>query len=205
RWIALVFEHPEDDARWYERRDTIWWDGDESRKAEFTAEMFENAGRHLARFSDEQLENGLRFFLSQGYAFDALDADVPLPARVRLVRAVPGLYRGIFAPRCHELDFGGNLPLYRICYMFWESIPVGGRPESEEERTLGREMLAALREILEIDNPMCQYSALHGLGHARPDWPVEVEEMIDAYLSRQPRADFPLRTYALAAREGHVQ
>ncbi|MDE2142729.1 MAG: hypothetical protein KGJ84_09990, partial [Elusimicrobia bacterium] len=142
---------------------------------------------------------------SQGYASDALDADVPLPARVRLVRAVPGLYRGIFAPRCPELDFGGNLPLYRVCYMFWESIPVGGRPESEEERTLGREMLAALREILEIDNPMCQYSALHGLGHAHPYWPVEVEEIIDAYLSRHPGKDFPLRSYALAAREGHVQ
>ncbi len=204
RWIEHAFDHPEDDLRWWKAPKPEYWRGEPRLKAEFIAETFEHADRHLARFSDAQLESGLWHIIGGNYAIDAVGDDVPLELRLRVVRSTYALFLRLFAVRCPELIFGGGVPVYGICYMFWELFPLEDRPSDPADAPLCEEKLAVLERILGIDNAMCQYSALHGLGHAQSSVPERTAEIVDRYLARHPEPDFQLRSYALDAREGGV-
>lgn len=204
QWISHVFDHPEE-ADWRARSGFEYWIEAESRKAALLAETFARAGELLARFSDRQLETGLWFLLSDGYAADAMDVTVPLERRLALLRSTPALFATLFSSRCSHVDFGGNEPLYRSCYMFWELFPVGSKSPEPERTALLEERFAALERIIALDNPMCQYSGLHGLGHLHHRGGARTAALIDGYLARQPGLDVELRAYALDAREGNVQ
>lgn len=204
-WIQHAFDHPDDDPDWHTRPEEGYWDDDGAIKADHIAATFEHPDRYLARFSDQQVETALWFILTQGYMTDALAGSVPLDARIRLVRSTTELFRNLFSIRCHGVDFGGKMPVYRICYMFWEMMPLASKAQETDEARLAEEKMTVLERILEFDEPMCQYSALHGLGHAQSYQPERVAATIDRYLERHPAPDFELRKYALAARKGGVQ
>lgn len=204
RWIEHAFDHPDDDPKWHRRPGCEHWVGEPALKAERIAETFERADEHLARFTDRQIEAGLWMIIGEGYAADALGEDVPLESRLRLLESTYALFLKLFAVRCPDLVFGGGVPVYGICYMFWELFPLEDRPSDPKDAPLCEKKIAVLERILEIDNAMCQYSALHGLGHAQGDLPVRAAEIIDRYLTRHPEPDLPLRSYALEARKGGV-
>lgn len=204
RWIEHAFNHPDDDPKWHRRPGCEHWVGEPALKAERIAETFERADEHLARFSDRQLEAALWMIIGEGYAADALGGDVPLELRLRVIGSTYDLFRKLFAVRCRDLIFGGGLPVYGICYMFWELFPLENTSSDPEDAPLCEKKIAVLERILDLDNAMCQYSALHGLGHAQSDIPERTTEIIDRYLARHPEPDFPLRAYALGARKGCV-
>lgn len=205
RWIEHVFDHPESDPTWHHRPDSDYWSGEKSLKAERIAETFEQADKLLARFSDKQIETGLWMVIGEDYTSEAFGEEVPLEFRLRLVRSTYHLYSKLFAVRCGKVDWGGRLPLYCICYMFWEIFPLENRPEQPQNAPVWEEKISALERILELDNPMCQYAALHGLGHAQRSVPEKVAEIIDRWSARRTEADARLREYAQDARKGDVQ
>lgn len=194
RWIQHVFDHPEKDPHWYTDPGAEHWNGENAAKAEYIARTFEEAAACLSRFSDRQLDTGLHFIVGWNYAIDALAEDVPPAARARVVRSTVPLFESLFAARCVKLDWGGGYPLYRICLAFWELFP----PAESSDK------IDALERILSIDNAMCQYSALRGLGLGQPEAPERTAGIIDAYLQRHPEPDFPLRSWALNARKGNM-
>lgn len=204
RWIEHAFDHPESDLKWWQRPKAEYWRGEPALKAEYIAETFEHADEHLARFSDAQIESALWHIIGEDYAMNALGGDVPLERRLRVIGSTYDLFRKLFAVRCRDLIFGGGLPVYGICYMFWELFPLENTPSDPEDAPLCEKKIAVLERILDLDNAMCQYSALHGLGHAQSDIPERTAEIIDRYLARHPEPDFPLRAYALGARKGCV-
>lgn len=205
RWITHAFAHPEDDPTWHRRRGCEHWGGESSLKAEFIARTFEHAADHLAPFSDRQIEAGLWMILGEGYASEALGDAVPLEARLRLVRSTFDLFSSLFAARCREMDWAGAAPLYCICYMFWEIFPLDDHPIDPQDTPVCAEKIAVLEKILAVKNSMCQYSALHGLGHARRSVPERVVEIIDRWSARNTEADARLLAYAQDARKGDVQ
>jgi hypothetical protein len=204
QWIEHAFDRPEDEGGTDAPGAGYWGDLGEV-KAAYLAETFENPDRHIARFSDRQLENALWSILSGGYAKNALAKEIPFDLRIRFVASTYGLFSKLFAARCPKLELGGGSPLYTVCYMFWEQFPIfadGGDAESER---LFDESLTVMEKTLELDGLMCQYAALHGLGHAQSARPERVAESIDRYLARHPEPEFELRDYALDARAGAVQ
>lgn len=205
RWLEHAFAHPEDDPRWHRRPDSEYWSGEPVLKAEHIARTFDRADENLARFSDQQIEAGLWMIIGRGYVGAALGDEVPADLRLRLVRSTYDLFLRLFAVRCGRLELGGEPPLYRICYMFWEIFPLENKPENPRDAALCEEKISALERILEIDNPMCQYSALHGLGHAQFELPERSAEIIDSWLVKHGTADPRLREYAQDARTGDVQ
>lgn len=205
RWLGHAFDHPEDDPKWHRLPDSEYWSGEPALKAEHIARTFERADEHLGRFSDRQIEAGLWMIIGRGYVGAALGDDVPAETRLRLVRSTSDLFSRLFAARCRRLELGGESPLYRICYMFWEIFPLENKPEHPRDAALCEEKIATLERILEIDNPMCQYSALHGLGHAQFDLPERSAEIVDRWLTKHATADARLREYAQDARTGDVQ
>lgn len=204
-WIDHVFNLPNDDLKRHETPGSDYWLDQGALKAEHIAETFENADEHLSRFSNPQLEAGLWFVVGGDYMVDALRADVPLELRLRLVRSTLDLFRKMFAVRLCKLDFGGDFPLYRVCYMFWEIFPLRNAAAKPEDAPLREEKIVVLERILELDNPMCQYSALHGLGHAHRAFPERTAGIIDRWVTRHTEADARLREYAQDARKGAVQ
>ena len=62
-------------------------------------------------------------------------------------------------------------------------------------------MFDALAEILQLESPSCQGSALHGLGHLHHP---KTAQLISNYISDHPEIPPEARTYALAAAKFEV-
>ncbi len=208
QWLAHIFDHPEDDRRWIDRMDTDLWSGEEDVKARYIAETFASPDVHLARFSDRQVANALEMIISPGgtdYLIDAYKSTVPLPLRLGLIRSTEGLFTKLFATRCSVFQADGHSPLHQTCYMFWDLYSLEFQTNDPARAPVAEEKMDLVERLLDMDGLMCQYSALHGLGHAQRHFPERVAAAIDRYLARHPAPDFELRDYALAARKGAVQ
>lgn len=58
RWIEYVFDHAVTDPAWHWASDAAEWNEPPRQLAEHMTDAFEQSGRLLARFSDEQLNQG---------------------------------------------------------------------------------------------------------------------------------------------------
>lgn len=60
-----------------------------------------------------------------------------------------------------------------------------------------------MSEVLDLPSELCQFSALHGLGHWHAHHPEQVEQIVDAFVTEQ-RPQPHLIEYASRARLGSV-
>lgn len=203
-WLAHAFDHPGDDPEWMDRKDSPYWRDTSAIKAAYITETFKNADRHLSRFDDRQLENGLDLVVragASGYLLQALETEVALDARLSLVRSTTDLFQKLFAARCPEFRPAIVTPLYGICGQFWRVFPIR-RPQDDPGRVpLHRARLEAMESILAIDNRMCRYSALAGLALLTQWEPEDAAGVLERYLARTPEP--PLADYARDALTGY--
>ena len=213
QWLIFVFAHPVDEGRieWYFELDCDWWDGPASTTIAFLTRAFENAATLFEPYSDAQLNQGLWYLASNAcsnHMLALLDESVPWPERQRCLRAMVGLYRQIFNARCTpalgHLDEQPANPLNRVCYMWWDILPVYGRPDLPERHAFDQECLQVMAAALALPNEACQESALHGLGHWAMYYREPVAAIINVYLKNHGELREPLKQYALAARSGAV-
>lgn len=133
--------------------------------------------------------------------------EVPLPSRLRALRACVPLFEQVMAVRCSphlsHLDEQPANPLNSACYMWWDILPIHGRPDLPERAAVDAEILRLLPRLLSIPQDACRESALHGIGHWRIYYPQLAAE-VDAFLERTPGLRPELVAYALAAGEGTV-
>jgi len=126
----------------------------------------------------------------------------------RAIRAIPTLFRDLFAVHCDPaMSSGGSEttnPMNGTCYMWFDLIGLDHVYANPLPPHRLRAMIDVLDEVLAIPHVACRESALHGLGHIAS---------ADAALAAPPirrflrRTDLPekLRQYALAAAAGAVQ
>jgi len=217
-WVILVFDHPlpaPGAPNWYHDpdEDSEWWDpadSPETTVAHLTV-LFENAPSVLAPFSDAQVRQGLWFLVSNScsdHMFALLNPSVPWSDRKRCIASMFTLFERFFAPRCSSqlshLDEAGANPLNGICYMWWDILPIYGKPEELDRREVDAACLEVMRLTLDLDSDACRESALHGLGHWHLYYPTQVEALIDSFLDRHPDLRSGLKAYAWAARRGRV-
>jgi hypothetical protein len=177
----------------------------------FQTVLFSNAQADLADFDDDQVGAGLRHLMDNGHSdvpYAAIDASVPLPESMRMMAAMPGLWRGVFGPRLAQvhrrIGTGGDL-LGSSCYMWFDVWPTfhlaRGVPEWRDA------MWRLLSQLLAMPWREVRVSALHGIGHAVHylDCQPAIDHAIDEFLRQIDPADEDLRTYAEAARVGRVQ
>lgn len=203
-WVDWVFNHPFDHS---------WdsWDGSSEQTATFIAETFERSGELLARFSDEQLSEGLHFTLDAGgseFMFSLVDSAVPSTVRLRALRSFVPLFEQVMAARCSphlsHRDETGAKPLNGVCYMWWDVLPIHGRPEEPSRAEFDAEVLVVLRRLLAIPHDACRESALHGIGHWADEYPCLAAKIVDDFLASTPGLRPELVSYALGARTGGV-
>ena len=209
-WVLFIFDHPAEGPQWY-WGDAPSWNAPAALTAEYVTRLFEDPVPALEGFTAAELNMGLNYIIAPGlgeHMFCLDDPTVPLPARLRCVRACESLFRKLLLPRCSphlsHRDEPGTAPLNAVCYMWWDKMPVYGGPVPQDREALHRAALDTMAAILKFDSVACQESALHGLGHWRSVFPAEIESLIDVFLRLNPEARPELRTYARSARCGCV-
>src|SRR5258708_18015130 len=76
--------------------------------------------------------------------------------------------------------------------------------ELEIEPELHQATLRVMSEVLDLPSELCRFSALHGLGHWHAHHSEQVEQIVDAFLSRHKDLRPHLLEYASKARLGSV-
>jgi hypothetical protein len=210
-WIGHVFDHPVTDPAWHWALDAPSRQDTPEQSAQLMAETFEHSGELLARFSDAQLNQGFWYLISAGcsdFIFALVDPNVPLPMRLRTIRSFVPLFEQVMARRCSphlsHLDEEGANPLNSACYMWWDILPIYGKPEEPVRREFDTEVLKVLSQLLSIPHDACRESALHGIGHWRIYYP-RLEEIVEKWLRGTPGLRPELVAYAEQAKEGCVQ
>jgi hypothetical protein len=211
-WVRHVFEHPVTNPQWHFDLDADCWNGSPSTTADYLARCFEAADALLSPFSDAQVNQGL-WYLANGsssdHMFALVDEGAPWPLRRRAIQAMYDLFDQCLARRCSphlmHLDETESSPVNMICYMWWDLLPIGSRPDEPSLADVDAECLSVMERILGLDSDACRESALHGLGHWATDYPERVGEIIDRWMRNTTHLRPELQDYALAARHGSVQ
>jgi hypothetical protein len=172
--------------------------------------LFANAGRDLAPYNDEQVGMGLNYVMSNmvsNVPFAAADPSVPLAEAMRMMAAMPALWRDAIGPRMahvHQPIGACAGRLGYVCYMWFDVWPTfrlqGELPEWSEAIT------GVFREMLAVPCREVQIAALHGIGHnIGAESEAAMQRAVDDFLPHIDPADEELKNYALAARRGCVQ
>ena len=213
-WLNYVFDHavPFYEQAWYFEPEADWWQPQPEQAVDYLARLFENPELLADEFSDSQIAQGLYYLIDNGagaYCRFLTDGSVPIDARTACIEAFSTLFARLFQPRCEpvlsHLDEPGANALNRICYMWWDIMPIGAAAAPIPADPIHQGCLAEMRETLRLPNPACQESALHGLGHWAGAYPEFAATTIDAYLAANPKLRPELLRYAQAARSGCIQ
>jgi len=212
-WIDHVFDHPVVDPApvWYWALDAPTWQGSPEQIVTFIAETFERSGELLARFDDAQLGQGFWYLVSAGFSDfmqSLVDPEVPSATRLRALRSFVSVFEQVMAVRCSphlsHLDEQPANPLNGACYMWWDILPIHGRPEDPSRSEFDGEVFRVISRILSIPHDACRESALHGVAEWHCVYP-EAESIVDDWLARTPDLRPELVSYAQCAKIGCVQ
>jgi len=212
-WIAHCFDHETAGPTWYHDLDMQEWRAPEALTIRYLTRLFDAPEAALSAYSEAQVDQGLWYMVSNAcsdHMFALVEDSVPLAERIACILSIQTLYTEYFAPRCSEhLSHCANAtdavsPLNRICYMFWDLMPLVPVREDPEREAIGNAVMVVLEAALQLPSVACQESALHGLGHWALGYPDEVRVCIEKYISRT-RPEGALRDYAEQAAQGNVQ
>lgn len=211
-WVRYTFDRSSEELTkpvWYHRIDNppTEWElryaaeiNDPVATAIRIRHLFSNSGALLQGFSDDQVGHGLSFIVdgSLGGEIHVLgNRDVPPVLRITGLRSIVTLFREVFAARL-SADGAVSRQLDYICFMFWDVANLAYAD--------GETVLDVLEQTLALGSEPCQRAALHGLGHEY--WSTRdrghVTDIVDRWLTRNPRVAGALRDYAERAQIGDV-
>lgn len=207
-WITAVFAHPVGHNAWY--LDVDFLEPSPQTGVDYVTRLFNNP-RPLEEYLDKQVAEGLQFIISNGcsnHMINIYDDSVPLDGRVSAIESIKTLFTEYLLAHCSShlshLDEPGASELNSICYMWWDTIPLYGRPTESGFNRLDATVLAVMEHCLALPSVACQESALHGLGHWHSAYPQEVERIIDGFSRTSQGARPELLRYAQSARSGCI-
>ena len=212
-WLKFVFDRPATANAWYfdfDRSDKF--DTAPSDLVELVACTFENCGRDLALYSNEQLRYGLSYILENAASdvvYSLMSEEVHIALRLRAIASLKHVYSEVFEQRCApvlgHINEPGDNALNYICYMLWDVSPLSYLERNRDRNIFYEAVSDVLEYSLQSSNRACVESGLHGLGHIFSSYPERVEKIIDKFLLDKVNRVPELRQYAEAARKGCVQ
>jgi hypothetical protein len=197
----------------------------------FLETLFLNPAHDLKPYSDDQIGLGLNYIFNSSCSnmtHEFLSAPIPFERKIKAINALFALFRDVLNPRTPEiLSAFSQAPLSKIsyiCYMFWDISPLSsayGFSFSEAKiKTEAKQKLyknsklenhnyyAAIANVMEkcldLSNPACVESGLHGLGHLAFNHPKIAVPIIDNFLKNSKKHDEMLVHYASMARTGMI-
>lgn len=208
-WVKAVFAHPVEINPWYYNCD--FHEPDPKICLDYLTKLF-TAPEILDEYLDEQVRDGLYFLVSNAcssHTIPLCDQITPMQQRIECVRSMQTLFSEFLTKRCSEhlshRDQAGANPVNSVAYMWWDILPLCGRPDDKKFQELDEASLEVMEQTLELDSTACKESALHGLGHWHLQYPDRVESIVDRFLKTKKTSITPeLESYARAARQGCV-
>ena len=88
--------------------------------------------------------------------------------------------------------------------MWWDIIPMYGRPDDPARTELDQAILQVMESTLQLDSLPCRESALHGLGHWQHTYPERVGEIINRFSMAHRDLPKALEDYMSSAFTGYV-
>jgi hypothetical protein len=217
-WLARVFD-PETRRVWKSHTGGLsGWEICNDEDAEFNSALceymiraFENGGSVLARFTDDQVANGLDelLMISIPNVIEPYPKDIELALRERFMRSTVTLFSEVLLPRCERMlradpDAARRSKLDYVMFMFWDTLEIKKDPDCPGIGQVHEAGLESLEKILHLPNDLTQFAALHGLGHAARSYPKKAAAIIDRWLATKPVFGPGMLEYAQQARTGEV-
>lgn len=217
--LRFLFDRPEpgpQQEEWYWGLDEEF-DATQLEWTRIQARLFAHAGEHLRGYTDRQVAMGLNYLMSNGISdvpYAAIARGVPMEEAMRMMQAMPALWRDCIGPRLAQrhIPIGSGLDqLGHVCHMWfdvWPTFRCACRDLSHAAAAPWRAAMAGvLVSMLDVPCREVQVAGLHGIGHHARDLDdqPQVGQAIDALLRRLGSSDAELATYAEAARRGAVQ
>lgn len=175
----------------------------------FMTELFQSGSELSRRFSDAQLAHGFRLIRGPipepPPAYALHDQNVPAEERVACISAVEDIYASLVSSRCRrEHAYAGpHAPaIDRVFSEWWTGFPLVVVPGDPGRAAIEQQCLRSLAAILKLKSPVCQESALLGLGRWRTSHQHEVTSIINEYLRANAQTDGALRSLAQTMSEG---
>jgi hypothetical protein len=212
--LRYLFDRPvpvEGEQEWY-------WDIDEPELEATPLQwthiqtlLFANAAIDLAPYSNQQVGMGLNHVMSNNTGdipHKVNDPSVPLADAMRMMEALPSLWRDCIGPRLEEAAAQGDEDSVKrldfVCHMWFDVWPTFW---SAKHIPAWRDALwCVFCEMLDMPCREVQRSALYGIGHNGNE--LERQAAIDQRIARFVAAtkdDMELVNYARAAACGMVQ
>jgi len=206
-WISHVFDHPVVDPAWHWSLGAPTWQGSPELIATLIADTFEHSGDLLAHFTDAQLNQGFCYLVSNScseFMYALVEPKVPLAVRLRALRSFVPLFEQVMAVRCSpHLSHLNEQTANGACYMWWDILPIHGKPEEPDRAEFDAHVLRVLPRLLSIPHDACRESALHGVSEWQLYYP-SAEAIVDEWLARTPGLRPELVSYAQRAKVGNV-
>jgi hypothetical protein len=209
-WLRWVFDHPITKPEWYRSKQAEKLDINFGDSLLFVTKLFENPRPLLARFTKEQIAEGIFFIvddMTSGHMYTFVDRSIYWRKRKRAIRSIFSLFDKVFdvycSPHLSHLNEKGS-PLNGVCYMWWDISLVRGFSSKQSDKKTDLEIMKVISRTLRLKSQACHESALHGLGHLFEKYPRKVETMVDNFLAKRKDIRPELKEYALRARRGAV-
>jgi hypothetical protein len=234
RQLDYIFNRPTDEPEWYWRSDSWEegvFEDDPLSGYTFLETLFLNPKEDLKTYSDDQIGLGLNFIFNNSCSnmtHDFKAADVPFDRKIKAIKSLFALFRDVLNPRTPEvLSAFSQEKLSKIgyiCYMFWDITPLSSayglsfweakmKTEAEgepykisklENHNFHAAIAHVMKQCLDLSNPACVESGLHGLGHLAFNHPKIAVPIIDNFLKNGKYKNESLINYAKMARTGMI-
>jgi len=212
--LRYLFDRPEPQGQqleWYWNIDEPEFDATALEWTRIQTVLFAHAGTDLAGYSNEQVGMGLIYLMDNSVSsvsLAAIDATVPIEDAMRMMRAMPALWRQCIGPRLTTLHAPIDSAAGRLayaCYMWFDVWPTfwNVRHLAPWQQAVWQ----VLKEMLDVPCRAVQISALHGIGHLAGylNCQQEIDQATQAFIRTIDARDDELKQYAYAARNGAVQ
>jgi hypothetical protein len=234
RQLDYIFNRPTDEPAWYHRTDSWEegvFNNNSTDAFIFLETLFLNPESDLEPYSDEQIGLGLSFIFDNACSnmtHDFKDANIPFDRKIKAINSLFALFRDVLNPRCPEvLSAFSQATLSKmsyICYMFWDISPFSSaygfsfteaKIKTEAKQKLYKNsklenhnyytaIANVMEKCLDLSNPACVESGLHGLGHLAFNHPKIAVPIIDNFLKNGKCENENLISYAKMARTGMI-
>ena len=211
-WVNAIFGRPEGPKPWYCDINNQIPDIAPELSVRYLRKLFTESKDLLGQYSNLQLKWGFWYIIDCGLSSELvslLDKSVPLQEKLETIESIYLLYKECFFERCagalSHLGESKENPLNVLCYMWWDVAPLPATAGKIDNKEIDASCLEVMCKALTLDNDACRESALHGLGHAKLYYPVEVERMLSDFIAENPKLRKELMQYARSARVGVVQ
>ncbi len=154
-WLNHVFDHEVADKlpQWHYAEDAPMFEASDDEMTELIGQTFLNAGKDLTKYTDEQVDQGIWYFVSTSganFLYSLKSPEVPLKKRLEAIQNIFHLYSDCFAKRRY---FGTSIrgrftAKFKLLYVLKASdaLTVGETQEIQDA------VLNVLEKILTVEH-----------------------------------------------------